>query len=56
MSKDLSRKSLAPDLQELDKKIKEHVKSGSFDKVTETVAEFVSQKIEQNQSAKKSKS
>lgn len=53
MSKDLNRISQGSDYLALDKKIREYVKTGSFDKITQSVAEFVSQKIEQNQSKKK---
>lgn len=39
--------------RELDSKIKEFVKSGSFDQISQTVADYVTRKIEQNLAKKK---
>lgn len=55
MSKNLSPNSLDPEVRELDQKIRGFVKAGSFDQITQSVADFVARKIEQNQSKKKSK-
>jgi len=45
--------SYGADYRELDEKIKRFVKSGSYDKIGASVAEFVSRRIEQSLTAKK---
>lgn len=53
MAKQSNPKSYEVDYRELDEMIKRYVKSGSYDKIGASVAEFVSRRIEQSQSAKK---
>ncbi len=53
MGKKLNPKSDEADVRELDAKIKKLASSGSFDKISETVAEFVTRRIEKYQSNKK---
>lgn len=55
MSKTLGSKSTDPEIRELDQKIRGFVQSGSFDQITQSVAEFVARKIEQQQAGKKTK-
>lgn len=55
MPKTVTPKPVDPEYRELDQKIRGFVKSGSFDQITQSVAEFVARKIEQNQAGKKKK-
>lgn len=53
MSKRLKPGKENAEYRELDSKIKEFVKSGSFDQISQTVADYVTRKIEQNLAKKK---
>lgn len=52
MSKNPEYKLNDAEYRELDQKIKKLASSGSFDKISESVAEFVTRRIERYQSAK----
>lgn len=53
MAKQVVRKSYGSVTKELDEQLQRHIKSGSFDKISETVAGYVNRWIEEARSKKK---
>lgn len=51
MSKDPVSFTGDPEVRELDSKIRQLVNSGSFDRITETIAEFVLRRVERARTA-----